>query len=68
MASPPPRRPLLWTGIGPKWKEWFAWHPVRLKNGEWRWLVKVFRLDVGNMDIIWIYVSHKDGLLKLLKQ
>jgi hypothetical protein len=71
MASLPPMPPWESSGI-PRWKEWFAWHPVQLRNGKWCWLVKIFRAythDMGRIGIFdWDYVSHKEGLLELLKR
>lgn len=27
--------------------QWFAWHPVRLKDGRWVWLRSIYRQRVG---------------------
>lgn len=26
------------------WHTWFAWHPVKLKHRDWRWLERVDRM------------------------
>lgn len=43
-----------------RWYPWFAWVPVRLRNGNWVWLEKVARLLVAEWTeegyvYYWIY-------------
>lgn len=33
-----------------RWKSWFAWRPVRLSTGAWRWLTVIERRYAGGED------------------
>lgn len=37
----------MWK-VGYKWHHWFAWRPVRLNDGRWRWLVHLERRAVSD--------------------
>lgn len=30
-------------GMGGPWRHWFAWRPVRLEQGGWAWLRRIYR-------------------------
>ncbi len=32
---------------------WFAWYPVKLKDGRWVWWQQVERICKGSRDITW---------------
>lgn len=36
---------------------WYAWHPVRLRDGRWAWLEVVLRREMNNgLDMtFWVY-------------
>lgn len=25
------------------WEKWFAWYPVKLINGQWKWMTMIYR-------------------------
>ncbi len=41
-----------------QWHKWFAWYPVQVGKGDYRWLETVYRegtLIVGWEDYYWMY-------------
>ncbi len=40
---------------------WFAWHPVKLENGQWCWWQQVMRIPKGGRDLVWYDYSKLDG-------
>lgn len=50
-----------------QWTEWFAWYPVKLRNGRYCWMTKVYRCSVRyreDMDFrtVWFYCDVFDML------
>lgn len=39
------------------WHRWFAWHPVRMDNGEWKWLCFLERRGdiTPDFDFVFMY-------------
>jgi len=44
------------------YEEWFAWHPVQLEDGSYRWLTKVFRRGQERY-LKYFYISYADGVI-----
>jgi hypothetical protein len=51
------------------WHEWYAWYPVRLKDGRWFWLETVHRRarvvqgNYGGEDLLYYYKDRNQCLL-----
>lgn len=50
-------KPLPWDQAG---SVWFAWHPVKLVDGQWVWLEKVFRwyVEARSFEYPGMYISY----------